>query len=154
VGTIFVDSIFSPVLKVKYEVLPARIGRKTSYDCLVLEIFTDGTVTPDDALNQAARILQDYARIFIMEDLEEKKKEQLKAKFLQMSVDDIGLPTVASNALKDAGIRYVKDIVEKQPKELLTIHNFGEKSLEKLKKKLAEYNLSLKGETDEASKEG
>jgi len=146
VGTIPVDSIFTPVRKVKFEVLPARIGRKTSYDCLVMEIFTDGTIGPDEALNQAAKILQDFTRVFILEDIEEKKKEALKEKFLQMGIDEIGLPTLALNALKGAGIERVREVVNKGAKELLMINNFGEKSLEKLRKKLAEYNLSLKGE--------
>jgi len=146
VGTIPVDSIFTPVRKVKFEVLPARIGRKTSYDCLVMEIFTDGTIGPDEALNQAAKILQDFTRVFILEDIEEKKKEALKEKFLQMGIDEIGLPTLALNALKGAGIERVGEVVNKGAKELLMINNFGEKSLEKLRKKLAEYNLSLKGE--------
>jgi len=146
VGTIPVDSIFTPVRKVKFEVLPARIGRKTSYDCLVMEIFTDGTIGPDEALNQAAKILQDFTRVFILEDIEEKKKEALKEKFLQMGIDEIGLPTLALNALKGVGIERVREVVNKGAKELLMINNFGEKSLEKLRKKLAEYNLSLKGE--------
>jgi len=144
-GAIPIDSIFTPVQKVKYEVLPARIGRKTSFDCLILEIFTDGTIRPDEALSQAARILQNQAKIFILEEVEEKKEEERKEKFLQMSVDELGLPTLALNALKEVGIKTVGDLVKKEPKELLMIHNFGEKSLEKLEKKLLEYNLSLKG---------
>jgi len=146
VGTIPVDSIFTPVRKVKYEVLPARIGRKTSYDCLVMEIFTDGTIAPDEALTQAARILQDFTQIFILEDVERRKEEELKEKFLQMDIEEMGLPTSALNALKSAGINKVNDLITRNAKELLMINNFGEKSLEKLKKKLAEYNLSLRDE--------
>jgi len=146
IGTIPVDSIFTPVRKVKYEVLPARVGRKTSYDCLVLEIFTDRTIRPDEALNQAARILQEFAGVFILEGIEERKKEELREKFLQMGIDEMGLSTLALNALKGAGIKKVGDLVDKGAKELLMINNFGEKSLEKLRKKLAEYNLSLKDE--------
>jgi len=137
VGTIPVDSIF---------ILPARIGRKTSYDCLVMEIFTDGTIAPDEALTQAARILQDFTQIFILEDVERRKEEELKEKFLQMDIEEMGLPTSALNALKSAGINKVNDLITRNAKELLMINNFGEKSLEKLKKKLAEYNLSLRDE--------
>ncbi|MBE0478347.1 DNA-directed RNA polymerase subunit alpha [Candidatus Aerophobetes bacterium] len=149
IGTIPIDSIFTPVQKVKYEVVPARIGRKASYDCLIIEISTDGTIGADEALSHAARILQDYARIFILEDVEEKKKQEFKNKFLQMGVEELNLPTLALNALKDAGIKTVRDIITREPKELLTIHNFGEKSLEKLEKKLAEHNLRLKGKGHE-----
>lgn len=151
VGTIPVDSIFTPVIKVKYEVIPTRIGRKTSYDCLIMEIFTDGTIKPDDALTQAARILQEYAGIFTLgKETKEEGEEKLKEEFLAKDIEDIGLPTLAINALKNKGITKIRDIVEKDPKELLMIHNFGEKSLEKLKNKLAEYNLSLKGKENEA----
>lgn len=150
VGTILVDSIFTPVRKVKYEVVPARIGRKTSYDCLILEIFTDGTISPEEALTQAARTIQEHAKIFILEEVEEGKREELKERFLQMDIDEIDLPALALNALKGAGIRTLKDIVAREPKDLLMIRNFGQKSLEKLENKLLEYNLSLKGKENEA----
>ncbi len=153
VGTIPVDSIFTPVRKAKYEVLPARIGRKTSYDSLVLEIITDGTIGADEALSQAARILQEFTGIFILKGIEERKKEELKEKFLQMNIDETNLPTLALNALKGAEIKTIEDVINKEPKELLMIHNFGEKSLEKLEKKLAEYNFSLKkGKESETQK--
>lgn len=153
IGTIPVDSIFTPIQKVKYEVLPARIGRKTSYDSLVLEIFTDGTIGPDEALSQAARILQEFIGIFVLKGMEDRKKEELKEKFLQMSIDEINLPTLALNALKGAKIKTIRDVVNREPKELLMVHNFGEKSLEKLEKKLVAYNLSLKkGKESETQK--
>ena len=154
IGTIPVDSIFTPVQKVKYEVQPARVGRKTSYDSLVLEIFTDGTVEPAETLNQAARTLQEFAGLLILEGIEEQKKEELKEKFLQMNIDEIGLPTLALNALKRAGIKTIGNVVNGKSKKLLMIHNFGEKSLERLEKKLAEYNLSLKGKENETQKKG
>lgn len=154
VGTIPLDSIFTPVIKVKYEVHPARIGRKTSYDSLVMEIFTDGTIRPDEALNQAAKVLQEFAGLFILEQTEEEKKERFKEEFLKKEIEEVGLPTLALNALKSAGITKVEDAIKKAPKELLMIHNFGEKSLERLKRKLAEYNLDLKGSKNEAQKEG
>jgi len=150
IGTIPVDSIFTPVTKVKYEVVPTRIGRKTSYDCLIMEIFTDGTIAPDEALTQAARILQEYTEVFTLDEgRKEREKERLREEFLARDIEEVGLPTLAINALKNKGIVKIRDIVEKDSKELLMIHNFGEKSLEKLRKKLAEYNLDLKGKEDE-----
>lgn len=150
IGTIPVDSIFTPVIKVKYEVIPTRIGRKTNYDCLIMEIFTDGTIAPDEALTQAAKILQEYTEVFTSDEgRKEREKEKLREEFLARDIEEVGLPTLAINALKNKGIVKVRDIVEKDSKELLMIHNFGEKSLEKLRKKLAEYNLDLKGREDE-----
>jgi len=150
IGTIPVDSIFTPVIKVKYEVIPTRIGRKTNYDCLIMEIFTDGTIAPDEALTQAAKILQEYTEVFTLDEgRKEREKEKLREEFLARDIEEVGLPTLAINALKNKGIVKVRDIVEKDSKELLMIHNFGEKSLEKLRKKLAEYNLDLKGREDE-----
>jgi len=151
IGTIPIDSIFTPVTKVKYEVHPARIGRKTSFDSLIMEIFTDGTIKPEEALTQAARILRDFASLCVLEEKEEKPKEEEESKneFLKNDVEEIGLSTSVINALKNAGIMKVGDLVKMAPKDLLMLHNFGEKSLEKLRKKLAEYNLELKGNENE-----
>jgi len=154
VGTIPIDSIFTPVIKVKYEVHPARIGRKTSFDSLIMEIFTDGTIRPDEALNQAAKILQEFAGLFILEQTEEEKKERSKEEFLKKEIEEVGLSTLALNALKSAGITKIEDVIKKAPKELLMIHNFGEKSLERLKQKLAEHNLDLKGSKNETQEKG
>jgi len=137
-GTIPIDSIFTPVRKVKYEVRPARIGRKTSYDCLILEIFTDGTIKPDEAFREAAKILYEYFGFFL-----EEEKRRSREEFLEQEIEEIGLSGPPLKALKDAGINKVKDLLQKEEKELLKIENFGEKSLEKVKKKLAEYDLSM-----------
>jgi len=149
VRTIPIDSIFSPINKVKYEVHPARIGRKTSFDSLVLEIFTDGTIPPDEALNEAAKILRDYTTLFVAKKGEEEIKKGEKS-FLEEEVEKIGLSNLALNALKDAKIIKIKDLLDKNSKELLKIHNFGKKSLEKVKKELAQHNLSIKEEKNEA----
>lgn len=154
VGTIPVDSIFTPVVKVKYEVHPARIGRRTSYDSLVMEILTDGTIKPNEALNQAAQILREFTQLFIFEESEEERREKFREDFLKKGIEEIGLPTLALNALKSAGVTTIEDVIEKTPKELLMVHNFGEKSLEKLKKKLAEYNFDLKGNKNETQEKG
>ena len=143
-GTIPMDSIFSPVKKVKYEVKPARIGRKTSFDSLILEIFTDGTVKPDDALRETARILSEYLGFFMAKPPKGEKEEGEK-KLLEQSVEELGLSSVPFKALKSSGIEKIGDLVGKTSKELLEIQNFGEKSLQKLEKKLAEYGLGLAG---------
>ena len=143
-GTIPMDSIFSPVKKVKYEVKPARIGRKTSFDSLILEIFTDGTVKPDDALRETARILSEYLEFFMAKPPKGEKEEGEK-KLLEQSVEELGLSSVPFKALKSSGIEKIGDLVGKTSKELLEIQNFGQKSLQKLEKKLAEYGLGLAG---------
>jgi len=147
VRTIPIDSIFSPIKKVKYEVHPARIGRKTSFDSLVLEILTDGTISPDEALNEAAKILRDYTTLFVTKKQGEIEKGE--ENFLKEEVEKIGLSNPALNALKDAKITKIKDLLDKNSKELLKIHNFGKKSLEKVREKLAQHNLTIKGEKNE-----
>jgi DNA-directed RNA polymerase subunit alpha len=147
-GTIPIDSIFSPVKKVKYEVKPTRIGRKTSFDSLILEIFTDATVKPDDALREAARILSEYLGFFMAKPSKEKverEKEEGEKKLLEQSVEELGLSSLPLKALKSSGIEKIGDLVGKTSKELLEVQNFGQKSLEKLEKKLAEYGLGLAG---------
>lgn len=149
-GTIPIDSIFSPVKRVKYEVKPTRIGRKTSFDSLILEIATDGTVKPDDAVGEAARILTEYLGFFMAEPPKGEKEESEK-KLLEQSVEELGLSAVPLKALRSSGIKKIGDLVGKSSKELLKIQNFGEKSLQKLEKKLAECGLSLsEGEISEA----
>jgi len=149
-GTIPMDSIFSPVKKVKCEVKPARIGRKTSFDSLILEIFTDGTVKPDDAVGEAARILTEYLGFFMAEPPKGEEEESEK-KLLEQSVEELGLSAGPLKALRSSEIKKIGDLVGKSSKELLKIQNFGEKSLQKLEKKLAECGLSLsEGEVSEA----
>lgn len=147
-GTIPIDSIFSPVKKVKYEVEPTRIGRKTSFDSLILEIFTDSTIKPDDAVREAARILSEYLEFFMAEPPQgkvEREKEEEEKELLEQSVEELGLSSVPLKALKSSGIKKIGDLLGKTSKELLKIQNFGEKSLQKLEKKLAECGLGLGG---------
>ncbi|MEA3485397.1 MAG: DNA-directed RNA polymerase subunit alpha [Candidatus Aerophobetes bacterium] len=140
-GTIPIDSIFTPIKKVNYEVKPTRIGRKGNYDCLILEIFADGTIKPEEVLKEAAKILDRYLKLFITEEARrEKTKED---EFLEQGIEEIGLNTVSLNALKSYGIRKIRDLLKKNARELLKIENFGKKSLEKVRKRLTEHNLSL-----------
>jgi len=144
-GTIPIDSIFTPIRKVKYEVRPARIGRKTSYDCLVLEVFTDRTIKPDEAVREAVKILYKYFEFLTREELEEKREEEAlsRKEFLDQEIEKIGLSGSPLIALKNSGIHKIKDLMGKNENELLRIENFGEKSLEKVKQKLADYDLNL-----------
>ncbi len=150
-GTISLDSIFTPVEKVKYEVKPARIGRKTSFDSLVLEVSTDGTIKPDEAVREAAKILNGYLEFFTREKKEKEVTDEEKKNFLEEKIEKIGISGLPLNALKAAGIEKVGDLLLKSPKELLKLQNFGKKSLEKIEEKLAKHNLSLaKEEENEA----
>ncbi len=150
VRTIPIDSIFSPIKKVKYEVHPVRIGRKTNFDSLVLEVFTDGTILPDEALNEAANILKDYLTLFVIKKEEKGKIKKEEESFLEEEVDKLRLSKPALKALKGAKILKIKDLLNKNSQEFLKIRNFGERSLEKVREKLAQYNLNIKEEKNEA----
>jgi len=143
-GTIPVDSIFTPIKRVKYEIKPARIGRKTSFDSLILEISTDGTIRPDEAVREAAKILSEYVWLFVNLGKEEKEiGEEERNKFLEESVEKIGLSSFSLGVLKSSGIEKIRDLTNKSAKELLKIKNFGKKSLKKVEEELARHNLSL-----------
>ncbi len=149
IGTISIDSVFTPVKKVKYEVRSARIGRKTSFDSLVLEIFTDGTMRPDEAMQKAARILIECFGPFAT--LGKKKiegKMEKREEFLEEEVEKIGFSDARLRALKDSGIKKMRDLTNVSGKELLKVQKFGKKSLEKIERELAKYNLSLAKQKD------
>jgi DNA-directed RNA polymerase subunit alpha len=159
-GFIAVDAIFSPVQKVHYDVEPARVGQKTDYDRLVLEIVTDGTIKPKEALNKAALLLKKSLSIFTSDgekDSAEKNLEILtpssviqstavdskKEELLNQSVDLIELTSRAANCLKAAKILTVGELVKYTDEQLKEIKNFGNKSLTEIKAKLEEMGLSL-----------
>jgi DNA-directed RNA polymerase subunit alpha len=152
VGTIPVDALFSPVTKVQYEVENARVGQMTDYDKLVLEIWTDGSVSPGDALAYAAKIMKDSVSTFItFEEKEEPKAAQAPAAdessrlrdLLEQPVDIIELSVRASNCLKAAKIRTIGELVTKKEDELLNFKNFGKKSLDEIRERLKELELQL-----------
>lgn len=148
-GTIPVDSIFTPVKKVRYEVKPARIGRKTSFDSLILEVFTDGTVKPDEAVRKAAGILIEYFTSFVTLGREGiERKVEKGDEFLEEELEKIGLSPIPIRALNGLGIRKIKDLTNISSKELLKIQKFGKKSLEKVERELTKYNLNLAKEKD------
>jgi DNA-directed RNA polymerase subunit alpha len=159
IGVIPIDSLFSPVKLVKYAVENTRVGQITDYDKLILEVWTDGRITPDDALKQAASILKHHLDVFdrVSEeqfDFEsqqsEVSEEQNKLrKLLNMSVNEIELSVRAANCLNNANITTVGELAMKTEQEMLKYRNFGKKSLNEIKEKLEALGLSLGMKFDE-----
>jgi DNA-directed RNA polymerase subunit alpha len=150
IGTIPVDSIFSPIKRVRYTVTNARVGQRTDYDKLTMEIWTDGSVVPEDALAFSAKILKEQLQIFINfaeaaepEIEEEEAEEQEFNDALFKRVDELELSVRSQNCLQNAGIEYIYQLVEKTEAEMLKTKNFGRKSLNEIKEILADLSLSL-----------
>ncbi|MBX7113391.1 MAG: DNA-directed RNA polymerase subunit alpha [Myxococcaceae bacterium] len=149
-GTIPVDSLFSPVRKVNYQVTNARVGQQTDYDKLSLEVWTDGSVTPQDAVAFAAKIIKEQLTVFINFDeteepvLVESPREETKLnENLFRSVDELELSVRSANCLQQANIKTIGDLVQRTEAEMLKTKNFGRKSLKEIKEILAEMGLSL-----------
>jgi DNA-directed RNA polymerase subunit alpha len=152
IGTIPMDAIFSPIKKVNYTVTNARVGQITDYDKLTLEVWTDGSLNPEEAVAHAAKILKDQLLIFITFEEEEEAEisypedEEEKETFnenLLRSVDELELSVRSANCLKHANIKLIGDLVQKTEAEILATKNFGRKSLNEIKEILAEMGLSL-----------
>jgi DNA-directed RNA polymerase subunit alpha len=149
IGTIPIDAIFSPIRKVSYAVTQARVGQITDYDKLTMEIWTDGSIRPEDALAYAAKILKDQLTIFInFEEEAETLEEEIRVEpafneNLFRSVDELELSVRSANCLKNADIRYIGELVQKSESEMLKTKNFGRKSLNEIKEILSEMGLSL-----------
>jgi DNA-directed RNA polymerase subunit alpha len=151
IGVLVLDSIFSPIKKVGYEVEKTRVGRRTDLDRLVLDIWTNGSITPEEAFREASRILMEYFKLLAEKDfqisyeevteeittLEEESKKGL-------TLEDLGLSTRAYNSLRHAGIHTIEDLLTKTREDLMKIKNFGLKSLQELEEKLRERGLSLR----------
>jgi DNA-directed RNA polymerase subunit alpha len=152
VGTIPMDAIFSPTKKVNYTVTNARVGQITDYDKLTLEVWTDGSLNPEEAIAHSAKILKDQLSIFITFEEEEEaemsysedeeEKEGINENLLR-SVDELELSVRSANCLKHANIKLIGDLVQKTEAEILATKNFGRKSLNEIKDILAEMGLSL-----------
>ncbi len=154
IGVIPIDSIFSPILRVNYTVADTRVGNVTDYDKLTLEVWTDGSIRPEEALSRAASILIMHLKLFQnmagMTEEEEKEEgtfiepqENDTAKVLEMTIEDLDLSVRSYNCLKRANINTVADLTAKTEDEMIKVRNLGRKSLEEVKKKLQELNLSL-----------
>jgi len=150
IGVILVDAIFSPITKVNFTVGQARVGKSSDYDSLVMEIYTDGTIDPKEALIQAARILIEHFMIFLKGEsisLETAAEATPINNLLNMKIEELELSGRAYNCLKNAGINYVGQLVQKTETELLKLRSFGKKSLDEIIEKLSKLNLRL-GMTD------
>ena len=149
IGVIHIDSIFTPIRKVNYTVTDTRVGQITDYDCLTLEVWTDGSVQPDEAISLAAKILTEHLSLFAsltdqvttiaFTDQEDDKKE----KVLEMTIEELDLSVRAYNCLKRAGINTVAELVQRNQEDMMKVRNLGRKSLEEVEQKLEALNLSL-----------
>jgi len=152
IGIIAIDSIFTPIINVKYLVKPTRVGEKIDFERLALELETDGSIQPEDALAQAATIMRDHVNLFIKMDAEPQPTEQEKEvdaevqrvrELLSQSVDELDLSVRAHNCLKAANIKTIGDLVRREESEMLKFRNFGRKSLQELLQVLEERNLQF-----------
>jgi DNA-directed RNA polymerase subunit alpha len=156
IGVIAIDSIFSPVQKVNFNVEPTRVGQRTDLDKLTLEVWTNGTIKPDDAVSKAANVLIEHLKIFVgltdqvknMDVPVEEEKDD-KEKILEMPIEELDLSVRSYNCLKRAGINTIYELVQKTPEDMMKVRNLGKKSLEEVQGKLASFNLSLKQSEDQ-----
>lgn len=151
VGTIPIDSSFTPVNKVNFTVEDTRVGQITDYDKLTLEVWTNGTITPEEATSLGAKILTEHLNLFIgltdhVSDVEimVEKEEDQKEKVLEMTVEELDLSVRSYNCLKRAGIDTVDELIQRTEEDMMKVRNLGKKSLAEVKSKLAELDLSLK----------
>lgn len=154
VGTIALDAIYSPVTRVKYDVENTRVGQRADYDKLHLEVWTDGTISPVDAVGEAAKIAKDHFDVFVNfnedevgRDDEDDEDMKLIREILRIPVEEMELSVRASNCLKNADIHTLGDLTRRSEDEIAKTRNFGKKSLQEIKAKLAEWELAL-GMTD------
>ena len=153
IGVIPIDSIYTPISKVNYQVENTRIGQKNVYDKLTLDVWTDGSIAPQDAISLAARILTEHLNIFVnltnealpMEIMVEKEENQ-KERLLEMTIEELDLSVRSYNCLKRAGINTVHELTSKSEAEMIKVRNLGRKSLEEVKQKLIDLNLDLRRE--------
>lgn len=151
IGIIPVDSIFTPISKVNYQVEDTRVGQVTDYDKLTIEVWTDGSIRPDEAISLGAKILNEHFNLFVnltkeINDVEimVEKEEDEKGKILEMTIEELDLSVRSYNCLKRAGINSVQELIVKAEDDMMKVRNLGKKSLEEVQHKLAELNLSLK----------
>ena len=153
VGTLAVDSIYTPVTKVNYQVEPARVGSNDGFDKLTLEILTNGTIIPEDALGLSARILTEHLNLFtnlteiaIATDVMKEVDTTSDDRILERTIEELDLSVRSYNCLKRAGINTVYDLTEKSEAEMMKVRNLGRKSLEEVKIKLADLGLGFKND--------
>ncbi len=155
IGVIPVDSIYTPVRKVNYTVENTRVGQITDYDKLTLEVWTNGSIRPDEATSLSAKILSEHLRLFIgltetvndVEIMVEKEEEQ-KDKILEMTIEELDLSVRSYNCLKRAGINTVEELIQRNEEDMMKVRNLGKKSLEEVVNKLHELGLSLRNDDE------
>lgn len=150
VGVIAIDSLYSPVERVNITVEDTRVGQITDYDKLILDVYTDGTLAPDDTVSLAAKVMSEHLSLFINLSESAKKAEVMiekeedeKSKIMEMSIDELELSVRSYNCLKRAGINTVAELTDKTPEDMIRVRNLGRKSLEEVIEKLDELGLSL-----------
>ncbi|MTI94203.1 MAG: DNA-directed RNA polymerase subunit alpha [Firmicutes bacterium] len=155
IGVIAVDSIFSPVRRVNFHVQNTRVGQVTDYDKLTLEVWTDGSIRPDEAISLSAKVLKEHLDLFVnlsqsVNDIEVmvEKEEEEKGKALEMPIEELDLSVRSYNCLKRAGINFVHELTAKTENEMVKVRNLGKKSLEEVVQKLDSLGLSLRQEEE------
>ncbi len=155
IGVIPVDSIYTPVKKVNYKVEPARVGAVTDFDRLSIEVWTNGTLKPNEAISLAAKIMSEHLSLFIDLSADAKnveimveKEESKKEKVLEMTIEELDLSVRSYNCLKRAGINTVEDLANKTEEDMMKVRNLGRKSLEEVMNKLSALNLALRKEEE------
>ena len=155
IGIIPVDSLFSPVVKVNYSVEDTRVGQQTDYDKLTLDVWTDKTIAPDEAISSSARILNEYLDLFVglteslmPEVMLVEKEESKKDKLLEMTIEELDLSVRSYNCLRRAGIHTAQELANRTEEEMMKVRNLGRKSLEEVVWKLNELGLSLRSSDD------
>ncbi|NLB23875.1 MAG: DNA-directed RNA polymerase subunit alpha, partial [Clostridiales bacterium] len=155
IGVIPVDSIYTPVVKVNFMVEDTRVGHITDFDKLTLEIWTDGSITPDEGVSIGAKIMQEHLSLFTeLTDLTDKmeimveKEEDQKEKALEMTIEDLELSVRSRNCLKRASINTVEELTQKTEEDMMKVRNLGKKSLDEIKNILEELGLGLKPSDD------
>lgn len=154
-GLIPIDSVFTPIKKINYQVQDTRVGQITDYDKLTLDVWTDGSITPDEAISLGAKIMSKHLSLFInlTEQVDEveiatEKDEDEKEKVLDMTIEEMDLSVRSYNCLKRAGINSVGELINKNEDEMMKVRNLGKKSLEEVYKKLEELNLAFSSNND------
>lgn len=162
-GVVAMDSIYTPIKNVRYFVESTRVGQQTDYEKLVVEISTDGSITPDDALTTAGKIFRDHVQLFINFDVEPESEKEIAEQdteasrirnILKMSVDDLELSVRSHNCLRAASIKTIAELVSREESELLKFRNFGRKSLAELSGIIEELGLSFGMDVDKYLKDG
>jgi DNA-directed RNA polymerase subunit alpha len=153
IGVIPVDSIYTPIERVNYQVENTRVGQVTNYDKLTLEVWSDGSLKPDEAVSLGAKILNEHLMLFVGLTEEAKdaeimveKEEDKKEKVMEMTIEELDLSVRSYNCLKRAGINTVQELTQKTEEDMMKVRNLGRKSLEEVQSKLAELGLSLRKE--------